>query len=139
MKVLSNFASFLIPNKQFLERELLDPAYAYFYGLLYLLPNSFTGSFCFVKLVFNPHYQRIPISGSLANTGYWYFFILYFLGPHPWHVEILKLGAEPVPLWPSRALTCGATGELLHINTFNFQLDRWKFVPIEFFIVITFS
>ena len=41
------------------------------------------------------HYRTQELHGRLPSSFlFLYLFFMYFLGPHLWHVDVLRLGAE---------------------------------------------
>ena len=60
---------------------------------------------------FHPHFSLHPMSDLFSFSGDRFFFFLVSLGPHPWHMEVLRLGVK-LELQPPAYATAIATGDL---------------------------
>ena len=99
--------------------------------LVYLFPSYVWGNFIhnFVKYMFNslPSFfpSFLPWCGPRGPLNCSYLFTLLFLGPHPRHMEVSKLGVKWELLMPAYA-TATAKQDLSHLCDLYYSLGQHR-------------
>ena len=56
---------------------------------------------------------------------FFFFFLFYFVGPHPWHVEVPSLGVESELQLPAY-ITVTATGDTRHVCDLHHSSQQYQ-------------